>query len=90
GGQGVRITEVFPHSQAEWAGIQVGEILFRVETGRVDPQVTHIRTTADIGPTFWNGDQALRPEVHKFFLRDPNTGETRDVKVRLRDVSVRN
>ncbi|MCA9000128.1 MAG: caspase family protein, partial [Planctomycetaceae bacterium] len=49
GGQGVRITEVFPHSQAEWAGIQVGEILFRVETGRVDPQVTHIRTTADIG-----------------------------------------
>jgi hypothetical protein len=63
GGQGVRIDEVFENSQAEWAGFQVGEILFRIETGRFNPQVTEIRTEADIGSTFWSGDQALQPET---------------------------
>ena len=88
-GTGVRIDEVFENSQAEWAGFQVGEILHRVESGRFSPVAREIRTTADIGPTFWNSDQALAPEVHKFFLNNPETRTSRTVKVRIRDISVR-
>lgn len=89
GGQGVRIDAVFPNSQAEWAGFEVGEILYRIETGRFDPVVTIIRTTQDATTKFWSSEQGLAPEVHKFFLVNPTTRTSRSVKVRIRDISVR-
>lgn len=89
-GQGVRIDDVFANSQAEWAGFQPGEILYRVETGRGEnPQVTLIRNTNDIMQTFWSQQTGLRPEVHTFFLSDPATRTSRTVNVRIRDISVR-
>lgn len=88
-GSGVMINTVYPNSQAEWAGIQPGEILYRVETGNVNPRITHIRTTSDIMTTFWSKQYALEPAVHKFFLSNPQERVTRIVKVRIRDINVR-
>lgn len=89
GGQGVRVVEVFPNSQAEWAGFRRGDVLIQIESGRFQPEVTPIRTTADFMTTFWSSESALRPEVHKFILLDEATGLTRAVKVRVRDIGVR-
>jgi hypothetical protein len=89
GGRGVRVTEVFPNSQAEWAGFQVGDVLTRIETGRVQPYVTEIRNSRDFMTTFWSSESALQPEVHKFVLLDESTGKSHSVRVRIRDVQVR-
>lgn len=88
-GQGVRIDEVFKDSQAEWAGFQVGEVLYRIETGWGNPLVTQIRNTNDFMQTFWSGQAALQPDVHKFYLNNPADRTSRTVKVRIRDISVR-
>lgn len=89
GGRGVRVTEVFPNSQAEWAGFQVGDVLTRIETGRVNPFVTEIRNSRDFMTTFWSSETALQPAVHKFVLLDESTGQTQAVRVRIRDIQVR-
>lgn len=89
GGQGVRIDEVYRHSQAEWAGFEVGEVLYRIETGRISPVVTEVRTTQDATTTFWSSERGLAPEVHKFYLMNLDTRTSRSVKVRIRDISVR-
>ena len=89
GGQGVRVKNVFLNSQAEWAGFQVGDVLTQIETGPMQAEVTHIRNSRDFMQTFWSSEMALRPEVHKFILLDPNTGLTRTVRARIRDIGVR-
>lgn len=39
--------------------------------------------------TFWSSEKALQPAVHKFILLDESTGQTRTVRVRIRDIQVR-
>jgi len=89
GGNGVQITEVFPNSQAEWAGFQVGEVLQQIQTGEDEQGRVRIRNSQDFMQTFWSGENALRPEVHRFTLLNPSSGMTRVVRARIRDVSVR-
>ena len=87
-GTGVRINKVYPNSQAEWAGFQVGEILFAVEPEFGGGEKIPIRSTNDINRFFW-GPDSLAVGVHTFLLKDPQTKTSRAVKSRIRSRSVR-